>query len=186
MLARFLKNVKVRAGPSISSEEVATYKSGETVKYDKTVNNEGRIWISYIGKSGNRRYCCAIDTNGEKYIDLGNNNSSSSNNSSGGNAQTVLASYFDDKKGCRDNDLYDGGLYYAELSIDPNKKDFRALGGLPFGQKLRITYNGKSVIASKGDVGAGGPNHPKIDIHANLAKELGFPNSLDYVQIEFV
>ena len=96
MLARFLTNVKLRAGPSTSSESVATYKSGETVKYDKTVNNEGRLWISYIGNSGNRRYCCAIDTNGEKYIDLGNN-SSNNNNNSGGNAQTVLASYFSDK-----------------------------------------------------------------------------------------
>ena len=183
MLARFLTNVKVRAGPSTSSESVATYKSGETVKYDKTVNNEGRLLISYIGNSGNRRYCCAIDTNGEKYIDLGNN-SSNNNNNSGGNAQTVLASYFSDKTGCKDNDLYDGGLYYAELSLDPAKKDFRALGGLPFGQKLKITYKGKSVIATKGDVGAGGPHHPKIDIHENLAKALGFEYGLDYVEIE--
>ena len=182
MIGKFLANVKVRTGPSISSESVATYYPGETVKYDKTVHNEGRLWISYIGKSGNRRYCCAIDANGEKYIDLGNN--SSNNNNSGGNAQTVLASYFSDKIGCKDNDLYDGGLYYAELSLDPAKKDFRALGGLPFGQKLKITYKGKSVIATKGDVGAGGPRLPKIDIHANLAKALGFPNSLDYVQIE--
>ena len=183
MIAKFLTNVKVRAGPSTSSESVATYNAGETVKYDNTVNNEGRVWITYVGKSGNRRYCCAVDTNGKKYIDLGSNGESSNNNC-GNNSQTVLASYFDDKMGCRDNDLYDGGLYYAELSINPAQKDFKALGGLPFGQKLRITYNGKTVIATKGDVGAGGPNHPKIDIHANLAKALGFPNSLDYVQIE--
>ena len=182
MIGKFLANVKVRTGPSISSESVATYYPGETVKYDKTVNNEGRLWISYIGKSGNRRYCCAIDANGEKYIDLGNN--SSNNDNSGGNAQTVLASYFSDKIGCKDNDLYDGGLYYAELSLDPAKKDFKALGGLPFGQKLKITYKGKSVIASKGDVGAGGPHHPKIDIHENLAKALGFEYGLDYVEIE--
>ena len=179
MIARFLTNVKVRAGPSTSSESVATYNAGETVKYEKTVNNEGRVWITYIGKSGNRRYCCAVDTNGEKYIDLGNNDGSSNGN----NSQRVLASYFDDRKGMKDNDLY-AGFYYAELSIDYKKKDFKALGGLPFGQKLRITYNGKSVIASKGDVGAGGPNHPKIDIHAKLAEELGFPKGLDYVQIE--
>ena len=183
MIARFLTNVKVRAGPSTSSESVTTYKAGETVRYDNTVNNEGRLWITYIGKSGNRRYCCAVDTNGAKYIDLGNSDGGSNNNC-GNNSQRVLASYFDDKMGCRDNNLYDGGLYYAELSIDYKKKDFKALGGLPFGQKLRITYNGKTVIATKGDVGAGGPNHPKIDIHANLAKALGFPNSLDYVQIE--
>jgi hypothetical protein len=28
----------------------------------------------------------------------------------------VLASVFTDSTGCRDNDLYDGGYYYAELS----------------------------------------------------------------------
>ena len=185
MIARFLTNVKVRAGPSTSSQSVATYNQGETVKYDSTVQNEGRLWISYIGGSGNRRYCCAIDTNGQKYIDLGGNNNNVGNNSGNG-VQTVLASYFSDKTGCRGNNLYDGGYYYAELSINPAQKDFKALGGLPFGQKLRITYKGKTVIASKGDVGAGGPNHPKIDLHVNLAKALGFPYGLDNVQIEKV
>ena len=100
--------------------------------------------------------------------------------------QTVLASYFNDKTGCRDNNLYDGGMYYAELSNNPARKDFSALGHLKFGHKLKITYKGKSVIASKGDVGAGGPNHPKIDLHINLANELGFDKNkgLDYVEIE--
>ena len=96
----------------------------------------------------------------------------------------VLASVFSDKIGNRNNNLYDGGYYYAELSNDPNKKDFKALGGLKNGHKLKITYNGVSVIASKGDVGAGGPKHPKIDLHINLAKALGFTNGLDYVTIE--
>ena len=188
MIAKFLTDVRVRLAPSVSSEHVASYQPGETVRYEKTVNNEGRLWITYVAKSGNRRYCCAIDTNGEKYIDLGAdvNDDNYIGNNIGNNSQTVLASYFDDKIGCRDNDLYDGGYYYAELSINPAQKDFRALGGLPFGQKLKITYNGKSTIATKSDVGVGGPNHPKIDIHANLAKELGFPYTLDYVQIEFV
>ena len=95
----------------------------------------------------------------------------------------VLASWFDDKIGCRDNNLYDGGYYYAELSKDYTKKDFSALGNLPFGTKLKITYNGRSVIASKGDVGAGGPSHPKIDLHITLAKALRFDlnKGLDYV-----
>ena len=96
----------------------------------------------------------------------------------------VLASVFSDKTGNRNNNLYDGGYYYAELSNDPKKKDFKALGGLKNGHKLKITYNGISVIASKGDVGAGGPNHPKIDLHINLANALGFTKGLDYVTIE--
>ena len=80
-------------------------------------------------------------------------------------SRKVLASYFSDKVGNRDNRLDDGGYYYAELSNDPKKKDFKALGGLKNGRKLKITYNGISVIASKGDVGVGGPNLPKIDFH---------------------
>ena len=94
MIARFLTNVKVRTGPSTSSQSVATYNQGETVKYDSTVQNEGRLWISYIGGSGNRRYCCAIDTNGQKYIDLGGNNNNVSINQKNSRHQAVR------KEGC--------------------------------------------------------------------------------------
>lgn len=89
----------------------------------------------------------------------------------------VLASVFTDKIGNHDNDLYDGGLYYAELS--------GRLGGLPNNHPLSITYNGRTVTAYKGDVGRGGPRNPAIDLHINLAKALRFPsNGLDYVTIE--
>ena len=100
----------------------------------------------------------------------------------------VLASWFSDKIGSQDNNLYDGGLYYAELSKDYKKRDFSALGNLPFGTKLRITYKGNSCIATKGDVGSGGPRHPKIDLHVNLAKRLHFDlnKGLDYVTIQRV
>ena len=55
-------------------------------------------------------------------------------------------------------------------------------------QKLKITYKGKSVIAKKGDVGVGGPNHPKIDLHIVTAKKLGldFNKRIDSVTIEKV
>ena len=88
-----------------------------------------------------------------------------------------LASVFNDSIGCKDNNLYDSGYYYAELS--------NCLGKLPFGHQLKITYNGRTVTASKGDVGKGGRNNPSIDLHINLARALGFPsNGLDYVTIE--
>jgi hypothetical protein len=88
---------------------------------------------------------------------------------------TVLASVFYDKIGNHDNNLYNG-YYYAELS--------GRLGNLPNNHPLRITYNGKTVTAYKGDVGRGGPRNPAIDLHINLAKALGFPsNGLDYVTI---
>jgi len=69
--ATFLTAVKVRSGPSTSSKQVALYQKGETVNYDKLVKGDGRTWISYIGASGNRRYCCAIDKDGSHYISAG-------------------------------------------------------------------------------------------------------------------
>ena len=101
------------------------------------------------------------------------------------NDKSVSISFYD-KIGNSDNNLYDGGLYYAEQSKDPKKKDFKALGGLKNAPKLKITYNEISVIASKGDVGAGGPNLPKIDLHEILPKGLGFDKGLDYVTYELV
>jgi hypothetical protein len=123
--------------------------------------------------------------------------------------QTVLASTYGGAIGNRDNNLNDGGYYYAELSVDYKAKDYKALGGqtcfylicyvlqgtntcskytgLKNGHKLKITYNGKSIEATKGDVGAGGPNHPKIDIHETAAKVLfgdKWRSTLTDVQIE--
>lgn len=47
-------------------------------------------------------------------------------------------------------DELDGTHAYAELKMGT------ALGGLPHGTKLVITYNGKSVVGTKLDIGAGG------------------------------
>lgn len=80
MQAKFLTTVNVRSNPSTSSEIVAKYEKGETVNYDQTLKNEGRLWISYIANSGNRRYCCARDTSGEIYIDNVISNNSNNNN----------------------------------------------------------------------------------------------------------
>ena len=70
MLETFLTTVRVRAGPSTSTEKVAKYCEGDIVRYDSTVENEGRLWISHIGRSGNRRFCCARDNSGEWYINI--------------------------------------------------------------------------------------------------------------------
>ena len=98
----------------------------------------------------------------------------------------VLASYFTDSMGNNNNRLDDGGYYYAELSNDYNNPDFKALGGLKNGHALKITYKGKTITATKGDVGAGGPKHPKIDLHIKLAKDLKFDlkKGVDEVEIE--
>ena len=96
----------------------------------------------------------------------------------------VKASYFDNKKGYKENNLYDGHYWYAELSKDPKKRDYSALGNLPYKYKLKITYKGKSVVGMKGDVGAGGPQHPKIDLHEVLAKKINFPKTVAKVTIK--
>ena len=88
----------------------------------------------------------------------------------------VLASVFSHRIGNHDNNLYDGGYYYAELS--------GRLGNLKDDYPLRISYNGRTVTAYKGDIGDGGPRKPAIDLHIKLANALGFPsNGLDYVTI---
>ena len=63
---------------------------------------------------------------------------------------------FDGEIGNHNNNINDGGYYYAELSKNYLNKDFSALGKLPNDHKLKITYNGVSIIAKKGSVGAGG------------------------------
>ena len=97
----------------------------------------------------------------------------------------VLATTFDDSTGCyNDNNLDDGGYYYGELSKDYKKKDYSALGKLPEGHQLKIYYHGKSIVAEKGDKGAGGKRNPKIDLHTEVYKKLGFPeNNDEYVEI---
>ncbi len=112
--------------------------------------------------------------------------------------KVVLASQFSDSTGCYNgNNLNDGGYYYAELSTNPKdpieKLDYKALGGLKKFHELKITYNGKSVIAKKGDVGRGKLETSgefkgelrKIDLHKKTANYLEF-NGLDHVTIEDV
>ena len=99
--------------------------------------------------------------------------------------EKVLATTFDDPTGYKNIKLNDGGYYYAELSKDYKKKDFSALGGLSPRHRLKITYHGKSIIAEKGDVGAGGRRNPKIDLHTKVYQYLGFPeNGDEYVYLE--
>lgn len=82
-------------------------------------------------------------------------------------------------------------LSYAELSSNTpsasgSGDNFNAMGNLPCGTPLEISYNGKSVVAYKADVGGGGAGisgHPRvIDLYYNTAAALGF-NGLGLVKI---
>jgi len=63
-------------------------------------------------------------------------------------------------------------MAFAELRMGT------ALGGLPHGAKVQITYGGRSVIAEKLDIGLGGPgcggHSREIDLWYQTAQALGF------------
>jgi len=92
---------------------------------------------------------------------------------------------------------------YAELSTnasnsvpngnaDGSVNDYAALGGLAALTPIKVTYNGKSKVLYKRDVGFGGNgpdkkrgsgDDPKIDLWWKAAEELGF-GGFDWVDIE--
>lgn len=64
--AKFIKNEKwkgttlavcnVRSAPSTKAPIVATYDKGQQINYDSVYEGDGYRWISYIGRTGHRRY----------------------------------------------------------------------------------------------------------------------------------
>ena len=72
-MARVLVNhLRVRTGPSVNSPEVAYYDAGQIIHSNLgLVKNEGRIWLKYMGGSGNERFICQRDINGDIFIDIG-------------------------------------------------------------------------------------------------------------------
>lgn len=106
------------------------------------------------------------------------------------NGKTVGASMYggptDPSSGTRGykGDTLTGTMAFAELDMGT------ALGDLPYRTKLRITNpkNGKSVIAEKLDIGAGGgpvQGHARrIDLWYETANAIGFGTGTGLVQIE--
>ena len=59
--------VNVRAEPTTMSEVVAQYRAGEQIRYDRVYVGAGYVWVSYIGRSGKRRYvACRTYQNGRR------------------------------------------------------------------------------------------------------------------------
>lgn len=58
--------VNVRAEPTTKSEVVAQYHAGEGIHYDRVYVGAGYVWISYIGRSGKRRYVACRTYQGGK------------------------------------------------------------------------------------------------------------------------
>lgn len=51
-----VNKLNVREKPSTNSKVVAQYSKGQRINYDSYVKANGYVWISYIAKSGKRRY----------------------------------------------------------------------------------------------------------------------------------
>lgn len=79
---------------------------------------------------------------------------------------------------------------FAELSLDPQKNDFSALGGLQRGTKLLIRYKDKCIVAEKLDVGSGGTQvlgYPRaLDLWWQTARSLDFKNGFDTMSVKIV
>ena len=101
-------------------------------------------------------------------------------------AEEMLCGVYSKKKGCYNTDLFDGGFYFEEVIKSHNGFIYTCKGGgeLKFGQKLRFTYKGKSIIATKNSNTPGA--NPQILLHIVAAKALGFDldKKIDNVTVE--
>ena len=52
----FAERSGIKSEPKVSAQDLAYYDKGQTVNYDKTLEADGKTWISYLSYSGNRRY----------------------------------------------------------------------------------------------------------------------------------
>lgn len=59
-----VNKIFVREAPNRKSKKVSFYTKGETVSYDYYTINDGHVWISYIARSGHRRYMAIGEHNG--------------------------------------------------------------------------------------------------------------------------
>jgi LAS superfamily LD-carboxypeptidase LdcB/beta-lactamase class A len=63
----FVVDTAVKAEPTVASPALATYKAGQTVRYDSRVTNDGYEWLGYTNYSGGRSYVAVkrVDANAQ-------------------------------------------------------------------------------------------------------------------------
>lgn len=52
----FTQRSGIKTAPKITAQDLAYYEKGMSVNYDQTVTADGKVWLSYLSYSGNRRY----------------------------------------------------------------------------------------------------------------------------------
>lgn len=104
----------------------------------------------------------------------------------------IIADGCDDDNGLTsENDVpLHNTVSFAELSKDPAKRDYSALGNLPSKTRLEIAYNGRCLVAEKRDVGTGGygiEGKPRaLDLWWQTARSIGFTSGLDVMDVRTV
>ena len=64
MATVLVDGLKVRAEPTVNSEEIAKYYKGDRILTgDLLILNDNKYWLRYTGKSGNKRYVCMFNQN---------------------------------------------------------------------------------------------------------------------------
>ena len=67
----FANCLNVRDGSSTNIEKVGHYDAVDIINSgNELIENEGRIWLKYLGGSGNYRYVCAINNDNSKYVEV--------------------------------------------------------------------------------------------------------------------
>lgn len=64
-----VSKLNVRELPTTNSNSVAQYSKGDKINYDSYIKNDDYVWISYIAKSGNRRYVATGNITSKGYND---------------------------------------------------------------------------------------------------------------------
>ena len=62
----FTEKAAIMDQPSLTATIIDYYYAGESVHYDQTLEKDGHKWISYISRSGNRRYIPLTKTSSSK------------------------------------------------------------------------------------------------------------------------
>ena len=81
-----VNNLCIRKGPSTNAEKIPNkyYNAGEIINSGEAlIKNDDRTWLKYTSSTGEKRYICAIDKDGTKFIEVPINIQSTSNGETG-------------------------------------------------------------------------------------------------------
>lgn len=159
----------VRTAPSTSSEVLDHYDKGQMINSGESlVSGDGRIWLCYKGASGNKRYVCAYDKDGSKFIDVPSNipgpRPGSGQNSQSGNNECsgwLLTAYCSCSKCCNKADGITASGY--KLKDSDHLKICAAPKNIPFHTVIHISggWNGNVTVEDRG----GAINGKRLDIY---------------------